>query len=209
MAMSVSIRAGLFRQSKALAAMLSESHSASFALIAYASSWLKRHHPDVSGRAPQFAAMGFYAPLRSRMRASMCRCRRLRECSRFDCTLTNSEEDASPSGLASAWCMVCQAMRRPRARGDEPTPRSMISGAAQASLLLTRAARRGRRLPADTETRPARALWAIKALRDERCRSCWPHQPRSKNRPELHEPTVTLRPMTAGSEVVEDYGHVG
>jgi error-prone DNA polymerase len=27
--------------------------------------------------------------------------------------------------------------------------------------------------------------------------------------PESQEPTVVLRPMTAGGEVVEDYGHVG
>lgn len=27
--------------------------------------------------------------------------------------------------------------------------------------------------------------------------------------PEVNEPVVTLRPMTAGGEVVEDYGHVG
>ena len=27
--------------------------------------------------------------------------------------------------------------------------------------------------------------------------------------PEIHEPIVALRPMSAGGEVVEDYGHVG
>src|SRR5208337_2297637 len=54
------------------------------------------------------------------------------------------------------------------------------------------------------------ALWAIKALRDEplplfaAALSC-----EAKAVPELREPTVTLRPMTAGSEVVEDYGHMG
>ena len=31
----------------------------------------------------------------------------------------------------------------------------------------------------------------------------------SRSVPELREPAVTLRPMTAGGEVVEDYGHVG
>lgn len=39
------------------------SHAASFALIAYASSWLKRHHPDVFCAALLNAQpMGFYAP---------------------------------------------------------------------------------------------------------------------------------------------------
>jgi error-prone DNA polymerase len=40
-----------------------ESHAASFALIAYASSWLKCHHPDVFCTALLNAQpMGFYAP---------------------------------------------------------------------------------------------------------------------------------------------------
>ncbi|MGA9866327.1 MAG: error-prone DNA polymerase, partial [Acetobacteraceae bacterium] len=40
-----------------------ESHAASFALIAYASSWMKRHHPDVFCCALLNAQpMGFYAP---------------------------------------------------------------------------------------------------------------------------------------------------
>jgi len=40
-----------------------ESHAASFALIAYASSWLKGHHPDVFCCALLNAqSMGFYAP---------------------------------------------------------------------------------------------------------------------------------------------------
>jgi len=40
-----------------------ESHAASFALIAYASSWLKCHHPDVFCAALLNAQpMGFYAP---------------------------------------------------------------------------------------------------------------------------------------------------
>ena len=40
-----------------------ESHAASFALIAYASSWMKCHHPDVFCCALLNAQpMGFYAP---------------------------------------------------------------------------------------------------------------------------------------------------
>ncbi len=40
-----------------------ESHAASFALLAYASSWLKRHHPDVFACALlNSQPMGFYAP---------------------------------------------------------------------------------------------------------------------------------------------------
>src|SRR6202012_176833 len=40
-----------------------ESHAASFALIAYASCWMKRHHPDVFLASILNAQpMGFYAP---------------------------------------------------------------------------------------------------------------------------------------------------
>ena len=54
------------------------------------------------------------------------------------------------------------------------------------------------------------ALWAIKALRDEPLPLFAAASAReARTVPELHEPPVTLRPMTAGSEVVEDYGHVG
>jgi DNA polymerase III alpha subunit len=43
-----------------------ESHAASFALLVYASSWLKRHHPGIFACALlNSQPMGFYAPPRS------------------------------------------------------------------------------------------------------------------------------------------------
>jgi error-prone DNA polymerase len=54
------------------------------------------------------------------------------------------------------------------------------------------------------------ALWAIKALRDEPLPLFAAASARDDEPvPEVDEPVVALRPMTAGSEVVEDYGHVG
>ena len=48
-----------------------ESHAASFALIAYASSWMKCHHPDVFCCALLNAQpMGFYAPAQTRARCT-------------------------------------------------------------------------------------------------------------------------------------------
>ena len=54
------------------------------------------------------------------------------------------------------------------------------------------------------------ALWAIKALRDEPL-ELWTAAAEREARtvPELDEPDVAIRPMTAGGEVVEDYRHVG
>jgi error-prone DNA polymerase len=54
------------------------------------------------------------------------------------------------------------------------------------------------------------ALWAIKALRDEPLPLFAAAAAREKETvPEIREPAVAFRPMTAGGEVVEDYGHVG
>src|SRR6202000_1734725 len=54
------------------------------------------------------------------------------------------------------------------------------------------------------------ALWAIKALRDEPLPLFAAATPLDRELPpKISEPTVALRPMTAGSEVVQDYGHVG
>jgi error-prone DNA polymerase len=54
------------------------------------------------------------------------------------------------------------------------------------------------------------ALWAIKALRDEPRPLFAAATAREEEPvPELDEPAVALRSMTAESEVVEDYGHVG
>jgi error-prone DNA polymerase len=54
------------------------------------------------------------------------------------------------------------------------------------------------------------ALWAIKALRDEPLPLFAAASARAHaSVPEIVEPLVALRPMTAGAEVVEDYGHVG
>jgi error-prone DNA polymerase len=54
------------------------------------------------------------------------------------------------------------------------------------------------------------ALWAIKSLRDEPLPLFAAATAREDVPiPEIDEPAVALRPMTAGSEVVEDYSHVG
>ncbi len=54
------------------------------------------------------------------------------------------------------------------------------------------------------------ALWAIRALRDEPLPLFAAASARETAAvPEISEPAVLLRPMTAGGEVVQDYGHVG
>ena len=53
------------------------------------------------------------------------------------------------------------------------------------------------------------ALWAIEALRVRPCPVAAASARASETVAEIHEPVTALRPMTAGGEVVEDYGHVG
>ena len=96
-----------------------ESHAASFALIAYASSWLKCHHPDVFCAALLNAQpMGFYAP------AQIVRDARDHggvdvrpvcvNASRFDCTLEPTEE-----GDRFAVRLGLRTFPLPHGHGDE------------------------------------------------------------------------------------------
>ena len=79
-----------------------ESHAASFALIAYASSWLKCHHPDVFCAALLNAQpMGFYAPAQIVRDAAEHDVEIRPICinaSRWDCTLEPTDRDGSLRG---------------------------------------------------------------------------------------------------------------
>ncbi|MCV3243475.1 error-prone DNA polymerase [Mesorhizobium sp. ZC-5] len=195
-----------------------ESHAASFALIAYASSWMKCHHPDVFCAALLNAQpMGFYAP------AQIVRDAREHgvdvrpvcvNTSRWDCTLEPTGDDNSFAvrlGLRMVRCLTNDdAATIVAARADVPF--------ASVDDLWRRAAVRTASLVQLAEAdafRPSRglarreALWAIKALRDEPLPLFAAASAREAAVPELDEPAVPLRPMTAGGEVVEDYGHVG
>ncbi|TPL88540.1 error-prone DNA polymerase [Mesorhizobium sp. B2-3-12] len=196
-----------------------ESHAASFALIAYASAWLKCWHPDVFCAALLNAQpMGFYAPAQI-VRDAVEHGVEVRpvcvNASRWDCLLESTENDSRfavrlglrmTRGLANAHGAAIVAARadRPFASVDDFWRRAGVPSAALVQL-------------ADADAfRPClglarrEALWAIKALREEPLplfAAASARQVRAV--PEVDEPVVSLRPMTAGGEVVEDYGHVG
>src|SRR3984893_12645181 len=196
-----------------------ESHAASFALIVYASSWLKCHHPDVFCAALLNAQpMGFYAP------AQIVRDARDHgvdvrpvcvNASRWDCTLepTGREDRFAVRlglrmvrGLANAEAAALIAVRvdQPYASIDDLWRRAGVAAAALVQLGEADAFRPSLKLAR------REALWGIKALRDEPLPLFAAASAReAKTVPELREPAVVLRPMTAGGEVVEDYGHVG
>ena len=196
-----------------------ESHAASFALIAYASSWVKCWHPDVFCAALlNSQPMGFYAPAQIVRDAQAHNVKVRPVCinaSRWDCTLEPPEDEGRFAvrlgmrmvrGLANTDAAKIVAARADRAFAsvDDLWRRA---GVPSASLVqLAEADAFG---PALGLAR-REALWAIKALRDEPL-PLFAAVAARDDEPvaEIEEPEVALKPMTAGSEVVEDYRHVG
>ncbi|WLS06307.1 error-prone DNA polymerase [Shinella oryzae] len=196
-----------------------ESHAYSFAIIAYASAWMKCHHPDVFCAALlNSQPMGFYAPAQIVRDAQEHGVKVLPVCvneSRWDCTLEHTDDPdrfAVRLGLRMIKGMNnTEAGRLIQSRADEPFAsvddlwrRSGLPVAALVEMADADAFRPSLGLAR------REALWAIRALRDEPL----PLFAAAARREEaviaeLDEPEVALRPMTAGNEVVEDYGHVG
>ncbi|MDS7595644.1 error-prone DNA polymerase [Agrobacterium tumefaciens] len=201
-----------------------ESHAASFALIAYASAWLKCHYPDIFCTALlNSQPMGFYAPAQIVRDAQNHGVEVRPVCvnsSRFDCTLEPTrEKDATGDqryavrlgmrlvkGLSNKHAADIIACREDRAFAsvDDLWRRAGVPSSALVCL-----AEADTFLPSLGLSR-RQALWAIKALRDEPL----PLFAAAASREnaviaELAEPSVVLRPMTDGGEVVQDYGHVG
>ena len=192
-----------------------ESHAASFAIIAYASSWVKCHHPDIFCCALlNSQPMGFYAP------AQIVRCARDHGVeilpidvnhSRWDSTLEpNSSRPYSTvrlglrmaKGLAEADGIAIVLHR-----GEHPyaTVEDLHRRAGTPVVALERLAEADAFRSMRAERRDA--IWAIRALRD----TALPLFAAAEN-PTLDgivEPPIALTPMRPGRAVVEDYGSVG
>ena len=196
-----------------------ESHAASFALIAYASSWVKCWHPDAFCCALLNAQpMGFYAPAQIVRDAQQHGVEIRPVCinsSRWDCTLEPTDADSRFAvrlglrmvkglGNAEAARLITCREDRPFASVDDLWRRAGIPAAALVELAEADAFRPSLGLAR------REALWAIKPLRDEPLPLFAAAARREAEvLPEQAEPIVSLRAMTAGREVVEDYGHVG
>ncbi|PZU72659.1 MAG: error-prone DNA polymerase [Brevundimonas sp.] len=196
-----------------------ESHAASFALIAYASSWLKCHHPDVFCAALLNAQpMGFYAPAQIVRDAREHGVEVRPVCvnaSRWDCTLEpTAREDRFAvrlglrmvRGLANgdAARLVTNRGDRPFAGIDDLWRRAMTPVGALTRLAEADAFLEGLRLSRRD------ALWSIKALRDDPLPLFAAASAEAGERvPEVDEPDAALPAMPEGQEVVEDYTHVG
>ncbi|HEX4768365.1 MAG TPA: error-prone DNA polymerase [Lichenihabitans sp.] len=194
-----------------------ESHAASFALIAYASSWMKCHHPDVFCAALLNAQpMGFYAPAQI-VRDARDHGVEVRpidvNASRWDSTLEpiGQERFAVRLGLRLTKGLAnAEGAKIVVARGDGPYADIeelwRRSGATVASL--------ERLADADAfagAMRLARrdALWAIRALRDDPLPLFEAADRGSTPQPEIVEAPVAIAPITAGGDVVQDYSSTG
>jgi error-prone DNA polymerase len=196
-----------------------ESHAASFALIAYASSYIKWHHPDVFCVGLLNAQpMGFYAPaqLVGDAKAHGVEIRPVCvNASHWDTTLERIGDTDRHAvrlgmrlvkGLATADAARIVAARTDEefASVDDMWRRSGVPAASLVELAEADAF-----LPSMGLQRRD-ALWAIKALRDEPLPLFAAAAEREARAiPEQQEPDVTLRQMTEGHNVVEDYGHTG
>jgi error-prone DNA polymerase len=190
-----------------------ESHAASFALIAYASSWMKCHHPDVFCAAILNAQpMGFYEPSQlvrdARNHGVEIRPIDVNK-SAWDCTLEPADGKyhavrlglRMTRGLAEKDGNSLVAARGPR-------PYQSIPELARRAGLGTGALVRLAKADAFASLGLSRrqASWAIKGLRDEALPLFEAAEQRAqKIVPEQIEDEVSLPAMTRGREVVEDY----
>jgi error-prone DNA polymerase len=195
-----------------------ESHAASFAKIAYASSWMKRHHPDVFCCAILNAQpMGFYAPAQL-VRDARAHGVEIRPVdvnhSRWDCTLEptrNRYRFAVRLGLRMVRGLAnADGGMIPIARGE--TPYASIEELWRRAEIPVTALERLAEADALGSLGVSRrdALWTIRGLSGEVMPLFEAADERDRMiRSESNEPAVALTPMTEGREVVEDYRSKG
>ena len=195
-----------------------ESHAASFALVAYASAWMKCHHPDVFCCALlNSQPMGFYAPAQVVRDAQehgvavrpVCVNR-----SRWDCTLEPRSDGKPGAAVRLGLRMVAGLANHDGAqvvahRGNEPyasieeisrragTPAAALERLAEADAFRSMGLNR------------RQALWQVRALAGTVLPLFAAADARGRPAPEIMEPPVPLAPMRDGGEVVADYRSTG
>ncbi|MET0363147.1 MAG: error-prone DNA polymerase, partial [Sphingobium sp.] len=190
-----------------------ESHAASFAKIAYASCWMKHHHPDVFCAALLNAQpMGFYAPAQivrdARNHGVEVRPVSVND-SRWDCTLEPARGRYQAvrlgfrqvRGLANVHGAAIVGARGPgvyesveEVWRQAGVPRAAIERLAEADAF------------ACIDENRRQGLWKVKGLGEAPLPLFAAADAREAQfSPEGREPSVALRPMSEGREVVEDY----
>ena len=195
-----------------------ESHAASFALVAYASAWMKCHHPDVFCCALlNSQPMGFYAPAQVVRDAQEHGVEVRPVCvnaSRWDCTLEPRRDQGGGMAVRLGLRMARGLPNRYGAqlvahRGEQvyASVEEVWRRAAVPATALERLAEADAFQGLGLDRR--QALWAVKGLADTILPLFAAADAQRRPRPELVEPPVALAPMKDGREVVEDYRSVG
>jgi error-prone DNA polymerase len=207
-----------------------ESHAASFAKIAYASSWMKCHHPEIFCTALLNAQpMGFYAPAQILRDAREHGVEALPVCinqSDWDTIVVPGTPNARPRdsrfwGTDEDWqslLPVRLGMRIVLGLSEGDATAIVEARATGAFTSVEDAWRRSKVKPAALEKlaradafqclglNRRQALWAIKGLGQAQLPLLTAADARAGAIvPESREPAVALTPLTAGREVVEDY----
>jgi len=207
-----------------------ESHAASFAKIAYASSWMKCHHPDIFCAALLNAQpMGFYAPAQIVRDAREHGVEALSVCinrSDWDTVVVSDAPQVRPSdarfcGTEQDWRNLLPlrlGMRIVLGLSKEDVGKIVDARATGPFTSVEDAWRRSGVKPAALEKlaradafqclglNRRQALWAIKGLGRAPLSLLTAADARAGAIiPEALEPDVELIPLTAGREVVEDY----
>lgn len=195
-----------------------ESHAASFALIAYASSWMKCHHPEVFCTALlNSQPMGFYAPAQIVRDAQKHGVEIRPICvnsSRWDTSLEPTEDGKLAVRLGFSMIRGLPNADAAALVGSRPalgyqSVDELGHRAGMGTGSLVRMAKADAFGPSMGIAR-REALWAIRALRDEPL-PLFAAAAEAEKRfvTEMVEPEVSLPKMTAGSEVVQDYTNTG
>ncbi len=197
-----------------------ESHAASFALIAYASAWMKCHYPDVFCAALlNSQPMGFYAPaqvVRDAQEHGVPIWPVCVNASRWDSTLVprgDGEEGQGAAvrlglrmvkGLANGHAagLVAHRGEAPYASVEEVWRRAGVPATALERLAEADAFR-------GVGLDRRQALWQVRALADTVLPLFAAADAGGRPRPEIVELPIELAPMRDGREVVEDYCSTG
>jgi error-prone DNA polymerase len=189
-----------------------ESHAASFALIAYASSWMKCHHPDVFCAAILNAQpMGFYEP------SQLVRDARNHGVEIRPIDANGSAWDCSLEPAGGKYHAVRLGLRMTRGLSEKDGNSLVAARGARAYQSISELARRTglgtgalvRLAKADAFASLGlsrrQASWVIKGLQKEALPLFEAAEQRAETVPKQIEEEVSLPAMTRGREVVEDY----
>jgi error-prone DNA polymerase len=199
-----------------------ESHAASFALLVYASAWIKRYHPaEFCCALLNSQPMGFYAPAQlvrdAREHGVEVRAADVNY-SDWDCTLEEADDSGSPTRNKRTWGRGGPAVRlgwrmikgfaeaygeRIVERREAHGPFTSIEEFHAATDLPVSAITRLSKADAFASLQTPRrvALWETLALPDERGPLEMPPAPKP--------PAPPLPPMTPAQEIHADYGATG